>query len=217
MSDLRASEGIAPWLELELVRHLGPVAAPESLWDRIQEPRVLLRDRSSRSAMWPVAATLMLMAAGATAWQLKPVDPAVAMEKQAIEELAHSDRGFDFRSDDPTAIRNWVKANSDIDIELPASPPSSRTVRLLGARLLQTHGAPIAAVAYAVGGGTATLVVSRARAKRGGSPAPKHSFSRALSWTMREQVYALACSVVNEPQVACLLCHSTTPQRITVY
>ena len=37
MAELRASDRIAPWLEMELARQLSRVAAPESLWDRIQE------------------------------------------------------------------------------------------------------------------------------------------------------------------------------------
>jgi len=58
---------MAPWLEMELARQLSPVAAPESLWDRIQERPVPRRAVEFR--LWPVAAALLLMATGGVIWQ----------------------------------------------------------------------------------------------------------------------------------------------------
>src|SRR5262249_47548713 len=103
--------------------------------------------------------------------------------------------------------------------------PGGRAVRLLGARVLRRRGVPVAAVAYQVGQGDATLLVSRAQpAGSGNTAAPKHPLAkvgfsagaRAFSWSMRQQTYALATSVVSDPQIACLLCHTSAPQRITV-
>jgi hypothetical protein len=115
---------------------------------------------------------------------------------------------LDLRSEDPLEIRTWVKAKTNIDIELPGSG----AVRLLGARLIRLDGAPIAAVAYKVGDSAATLFVCRKRSVTGGNEPIKHVFSRVnaqlFTWSMREQVYTIASSSAKEPQAACLLCHA---------
>ena len=208
-----------PWLEMELATQLSPAAAPESLWDRIQEQPVARRGPSFRWGLWPVAAAVLLTVGGAIAWRIGlPRDPVSAMEKLAAQELRALAAGparVDFRSADPTEIRAWVKARTNIDIELPRE--RSGRVRLLGARLIPLEGAPVAAVCYQVGNDTGTLLVASARLAHGGSAAAvEHTFSprvslkgaRLYSWHIKEQVYTLASSSAKDPQAACLLCHA---------
>ena len=191
------------WLEMELARQLNPVTAPETLWGRIHEPRNPPRASSFR--LWPIAAALLLTASGGVAWRISLArDPVSAMEKLAERELNGPQR-FDLRSQNPLEIRAWVKAKTNIDIELPGSS----AVRLLGARLIRLDGGPIAAVAYKVGDSPATLFVCRKRS--GGASTAEHVFSRAESrlhtWTMRDQVFTIA-SAAKDPQAACQLCHA---------
>jgi len=156
VAERHAGVGMAPWLEMELARQLSPVAAPESLWDRIHVDHVQPVPRRAdgfRWELWPVAAALLLLASGGVIWQ---ADPLADMEKLAAQKL-HEFHGLDIRSEDPAEIRTWLKANADIDIALPGSG----AVRLLGARLIPRRGAPVAAVAYRVGDNDATLPVSR--------------------------------------------------------
>jgi hypothetical protein len=190
------------WLEMDLSRGLGPVSAPEALWDRIHEPRIPPRTSSFR--LWPIAAALLMMTSGVVAWRISLArDPVSAMERLAARELV-GPHEFDLRSEDPLEIRTWVKARTNIDIELPGSS----AVRLLGARLIRLDGVPVAAVGYQVGDSAATLLVCR---KRSGASTTKHVFSRAesrlLTWTMRDQVFTIA-SAAKDPQAACQLCHA---------
>jgi hypothetical protein len=193
------------WIERELARQLRPVAAPADLWGRIEERRALPRERSFGWSVWPIAAALMLVAGSAVVWRL--VTPR-SIEEMAMRELRDTDH-LDFRCDDPEQIRRWVKAKAGIDIELPGKTG----VRLLGARMMERQGSPIAAIAYRVAGGAAALLVSRRSGDSGGrahrfAPAGSARGARIFSWTMREQEYTIACSVTREPEVACLLCHS---------
>jgi anti-sigma factor RsiW len=187
---------------MELARQLSPVTAPETLWDRIHEPHTPPRASSFR--LWPIAAALLLMTSGGVAWRISLArDPVSTMEKLAERELTRPQQ-FDLYSEDPLEIRTWVKANANIDLELPGSS----AVRLLGARLIRLDGEPVAAVGYKVGDSAATLLVCR---KRSGASTTKHVFSRAesrlLTWTMRDQVFTIA-SAAKDPQAACLLCHA---------
>jgi len=209
---------MSEWIERELTHQLAVVAAPESLWDRIQDgppPRV---NRSFEWTRWPVAAALALAIAGATAWQFAGARrPAAGMQALAWEELqglSNDPQRFDFRSADPAAIAAWVKTEANIALHLP---PENGVVRLLGARMIARGETPIAAIAYQVGGARAALLVSRTAA---GATMPKHAFatldgarSGLFSWSMGRQTYTLACSA-KDPQVACLLCHAG-PERLT--
>jgi len=201
-------------VESELARDLGPVAAPDALWDRIERGRP---PRAKPSLTWPIAAALTLVAASGGLWWLHGT-PA-GLEDFAVTEL-HADPGLlDLHSDDPGEIRRWVKAQVGIDLELPARRPTGE-IRLLGVRLMERKGAPVAAVAYRVGRANAALLVSRAN----GAGEGEHRLTRShagrgvpvFSWRMREQVYILACSLEENPQEACLLCHAGGRHSVAV-
>jgi len=102
LAELRASDRIAPWLEMELARQLSAVAAPESLWDRIHVQHVQpVPRRRLGFRLWPVAAALLLTASGGVIWQAEPL---ADMEKLAAQEL-HEFHGLDIRSEDSAEIQ----------------------------------------------------------------------------------------------------------------
>jgi hypothetical protein len=210
------------WLEQELARQLAPVSAPETLWDRISEPRRsvargLAIAFSWNWVAWPAAVVVVIAFAGVY-WK-------VNRAREPLAELPPASRDFDFRSHDFGAIRKWVKAESNIDIDLPdGSAGSAAPVMLVGVRLIRFRGSPAAAIDYHVGEGAATLVIS---GKKGGlsgnTDAGKHVFSavksaggkRLLSWNMHDQNYTIAFSANQELRGACLLCHTNARSMVT--
>ena len=210
-------------LERELARQLAPVAAPETLWDRIHEPRpspprgMPIAWFSKHWLAWPAAAVVLLACAGGY-WKMNHT-------REPLAELPPASRDFDFRSSDFGAIRKWVKAESNIDIDLPdGSAASAAPVLLLGVRLIRFRGSPAAAIDYHIGEGAATLVVSgKQPGLSGNTEVGKHLFSamksagkeHLLSWNMRNQNYTIAYSGDKDLGGACLLCHSNTRVLIT--
>jgi len=85
----------------------------------------------------------------------------------------------------------------------------SASVRLAGARVIEGK---TAAITYRVGDYDAELLV----AKADGLPRDsKHQFigsttykgRSVFAWTMRGQLYTVACTAPVEKQMACVLCH----------
>lgn len=125
------------WIEVSLARHLGTVAAPEELWERIQNPprRVSVPRRSTQARM------SVLVAATA----------AVVMAAVVFHPRS------EFRSDNAAEIRAWVKAKTGLDVRLHAGP--SPSVELMGAKVLKGNAAEIT---YRMGNHDVTVMVSRA-------------------------------------------------------
>ena len=219
MSESHRNKCVPPWLEGELSRHLGPVTAPESLWERIHQCPVPRQRSPLQWALWPVAAAMLLLTSGGVAWQSGKVRNHVGdmeqLAEQELQRLVAGSNDFDFQSSDPGEIRAWVKAKVKIDIDLAAGR-SDGEVRLLGVRLIQHRGAPVAAIDYRVGEDAATLLVLRKASSAGTTlPASEHLFSRIqsagssrlVSWSMREQAYTMALSGTRDPQGGCFVCH----------
>ena len=97
------------WIEPALARHLDPVSAPEELWERVRNPRIIRR----KSVHTSVNAARL---------------GACAMVLLALTWLVVGQRGL--RSGDPGEIRGWVQAKAGIDVPLRARPAG---VRLTGA------------------------------------------------------------------------------------
>jgi hypothetical protein len=217
----------ASWLERELARQLVPVAAPESLWDRINKPQRRRHRRISLDwAFWPVAVSMVVLAFAGILRTLGAHHDSETLTEQELAVLGGASKeGLDFRSESFEDTRAWVKAKANIDIDLPAGQPVADhgTVRLLGARLIQFRGLPVAAIDYSAGGDVATLFVSGKHAGlSGNAEASKHLFSRMksagdtrlVSWNMRNQTYAIAFTGAENPHGACLLCHVNTPSLL---
>jgi hypothetical protein len=231
------------WLEKELARQLAPVTAPESLWDRINRQQLtrttdmngLCARRPSRRALverafWPVAVAMLVLAfAGVLRTLSADRGPGTFTQQEfaLLRTSGGASGGFDFRSDNFEATRTWVKAEANIDIDLPAGQSAAdpalhpeRVVRLVGVRIVQLRGLPIAAIDYRVGDEVATLFVSGKHAGlTGNAGASRHLFSRVktagdarlYSWSMRNQTYTIAFSGAGNSRAACMLCHSNTP------
>ncbi len=165
------------WVEAELRRELGPVRAPEELWERVQRRDAVVA-RGGRRYVWVLAAAAMVM-----------VVLFLARPRQ------------EFRSGDAARIRAWVQLHTGLDVPLQAST----ALRLVGAR--GTDGR--AEIACRIGDRDVKLVVSRARAGVVATSAHQtHTGGKAVSWSMRGQLYTLACASPEDLQVACLLCHA---------
>jgi len=191
---------MSEWLELELAHRLAPVAAPDDLWARIQKGQPAPERHAAR---WPIAAILTLGVAAATLWlaargQEPPVNLTnVNLERLAMEQL-HTDTPLNLRSSDPAQIAEWSRQHAGVTVKLPERGQA----RLAGVRLIRRGGIRMVAVDYSVGGDTATLLVARSAA------GPESGHGR-MSWTSGELSYALACSNLDHPEAACLLCHSS--------
>jgi hypothetical protein len=112
------------WFEPVLAHQLDRVAAPEELWERVRNPRVVRKTgvhTSVNAARVGACATVVLVAI----W------------------LFVGHRGF--RSGDAGEIRGWVKAQAGIDVPLRARPAG---VQLMGANFAKGS----VEIAYSVGG-----------------------------------------------------------------
>lgn len=109
---------MSDWLKNELSRHLGPVRAPEALWDRIQNGRQAASLPRAHVARWAVAAAVTVATAIGSYWL-----PSPALRSNVVVLAASSQP--DLRQDNPT---EW---------DLRCAPPSSQsTVRIVA---LQGH------------------------------------------------------------------------------
>jgi hypothetical protein len=202
--------------ESELSRHLGPVKAPDELWDRLQGAGATQSRTSSRTPFWTRSWT-WVAAAAAVAGLAIGVN-LVRNRNQSLEELAVSTLGrgpeqLKFRSQEAKAVRAWIKTGTGLDVPMP--PALSPAVQLAGATLVPGK-VPTAQISYRVGNAEATLVISKA------DPAANtmHTFVRSgsyhganfQSWTMRGQMYTIATSA--ETKVGCLLCHNGGAPRL---
>jgi hypothetical protein len=211
------------WLEKELARQLAPVSAPESLWDRINQRQPGPRRRAPlERAFWPVLAAMVLLALAGVLRTLGAARDTEKLAEQELAAVAGTSRGFDFRPESFEDTRKWVKAEANIDIDLPPVQPAvdHATVRVLGVRLIHLRGLPVAAIDYGFGDEVATLFVSGKRAGlAGNTEASRHLFSRPksaadaqfVSWNMRNETYTIAFPGAKNFHGACLLCHATTP------
>jgi hypothetical protein len=127
------------WIEPALARHLDPVPAPEELWGRVRNPRVIRKKKSVHTSVYAArlgaCATILL-----AVWLL----------------VGH--RGL--RSNDPGEIRGWVQAKAGIDVPLRARPAG---IQLKGA----TVSKGTVEIAYKVGNRDGRLMVGGRRVASG--------------------------------------------------
>ena len=193
---------INKWDE-ELARHLRPVAAPEDLWFRIQEPQI---GRGVALTRWPIWAFAAALAATIAlfCFSLRS-DTNSYMAKFDAGELTRGIDNVQFRSADPARIRAWVMENAGIDIPLPAKAEGA--VKLIGASVFHS-GSPMVCVTYRAGNQEARLLVTRASAAAPHHASIEQSSYRGASfssWVMDGRSYLLAVSTTGN--AACRLCH----------
>jgi len=201
------------WNEPELSRHLGPVKAPDELWDRVHGTQTVHQLRPSRGMTWQWAAAALAtvaVVAGITVWQNRELSG----EERAVRALSRTPEQLEFRSENLAEVRTWVKTGTGLDVPMPGN--TSPAVRMIGARVNRA-GVPTAEIAYRVGDADVSLVVSKIPLEGDG----RHQFVKSgsyhgssfQSWTMRGQMYTIASA---DAKVGCLLCHSTGAPRTSV-
>ena len=204
-----------------LSRHLGPVKAPDELWDRVRgraergEPSNRTTRPTAITWRWvAVSMATVAVVAGITVWLNRPL----SIEELAVRALDHGPEQMEFRSADLTELRTWVKGATGLDLPLRGQPAPS--VHLIGAHLART-GVPTAEIAYRIGDTDARLVISKAPPDGDG----RHTFIKSgsyhganfQSWTMRGQMYTIASSGMSaNARMGCMLCHSTGAPRTSV-
>lgn len=153
------------WFEPALARELGPVAAPEELWERVCNP-------GPRPA-WKPGLHATVNAARFRACATVACAGLVVL----LAVWAYPSRR-EFRSGDAGQIRAWVRANAGVDVPLRSHLPAE--LRLTGARVVNGT----AEIAYRVNN-RECLVVNRPSMAR-------HRFS--LSCTSPGDI-KVACSL----------------------
>ena len=92
MGDQSKSWPSPGWVEAQLLREMAQVKAPEGLWTRIQaEERARKALPRSGWMLWPVVATLMLVASGDLLWQsvnAASVRPHITVERTLVRAKA---------------------------------------------------------------------------------------------------------------------------------
>jgi hypothetical protein len=206
-----SQESRKEWLDPLLTGHLNRVAAPEELWDRVRNSSATPLRRSRAGLAWAVA---VAMAVVMVAWGLySRRESAVSNEARAAQALTRGVDHLEFRSEEATQIRAWVKGRTGLDIPLRVKPASS--IRMVGARIGAgpAGSGPTAEVVYRVGDGIAVLLVSQAESPLPGNPTHRFLSSgvyrgaRVSSWLMHGQMCTLACAIPENAHAACLLCH----------
>jgi hypothetical protein len=201
--------------EPELKRHLGPVKAPDELWNRVQGVSTPFQVLKPRRSAWQWAAAVAAVAviaaiAGTTVW----LNRSLTTEELAVRALRRAPEQMEFRSADLAELRTWVKAGTGLDV--PFTGRAAPSVHLVGAHVTRKR-VPTAEISYRVGDMDVTLAVSKADPAADG----KHTFVRSGSyhganfttWSMRGQMYTIAAA---DARVGCLLCHSTGAPRTPV-
>jgi hypothetical protein len=195
--------------DAELSRHLRPVAAPEGLWERIQENS---RPEPAATLRWPLWAFAAALAATIALFCLSlRSDTTPYLTRLAARETAADSGTMDFRSSDPAQIRAWVQANAGFDIPLPAEG----AVQLTGVKLIR-GGKLAACVSYRIGDRSGRLLVAQ-----GSSAAPQHPAVQResthgvslASWSMGGQQFALAWPASQDLHGACVVCHVEGVER----
>ncbi len=161
MADFQGGE----WLESQLARQLGPVAAPDSLWLRIHEQRRPLRVQANPLPSWLLAAAVLLLLGAGLAWRLGATNESLQMlANRELREMGTGSGPLDIRSGDPGEIESWVKAKLNYDVRLADhSGPSDQTLQIVGARMVRTGTSPAVLIVYRAGQGSAAMIVERGR------------------------------------------------------
>lgn len=207
------SEANKTWLESVLRRHMGRVAAPDELWDRVVLPRVDNRREFSHPGVWVLAtASALALSLFAAAWGYYPRRLSISeLELLAKRGVDQDSPSVEFQSGDGLAIRTWIRNRTGLDISLPAQ--SGAPIEIVGARVVD-GGGPAVEVRYRSGGHIFVLLASREGLR--GPGVLKHAEvgdaalqnARAVSWTMAGQTYTVAAERAEYLHTACLVCHS---------
>jgi hypothetical protein len=196
---VHSNESNKGWLEPVLRRELNRVPAPPELWDRVVSTGVVkaTRRQSGRSFVWMLAvASAVTASVFAVAWGYNPVH-AGSIDRN---------RGIEFRSNQVSDVRNWIRDRTGLEIPLIGS--SDGLVEMRGAAISKEGAVE---VHYRCGEQSAVLVVTASSGSR-----PDHGYvshvaleqSTTVSWSMGSREYTLSVERPGGLQAACLACHA---------
>lgn len=231
----------------ELAGDLGSASAPDALWSSIQRS---LQEAPAASPgqsfgwVWPkwprvavaVTAVLLVTAGAAIAWYFEirqPLEVTVAAAApsefesaamRAYESQIKQDWQWDFVTQDPKQLRDWLRLASGLHANLPdARPPEDAgRLKLVGVKLIEAGGARAAVIGYQVDSQPVTLVTARVRdlhQKIGEGFLSKAIVYRGtqgdlktFTWEASGQAYVMVSELPHFGERGCILCH-TTPER----
>lgn len=178
---------------------------------------------------WLVPAMALILVVGVLVTIPRPLSGAqyaeFAVETQ--RQYAQGNLALDVRSDSQQTLNEWFKAKSPFPLALPASPLApgeERPYRLEGARLVQVGSKSAVFIAYQMGTGPVSLMVTpdSVAVASGGVKVDfkKVSFHyrmvegyKVVTWSLRRRTYALVSQEGNSTQGSCMVCHSPMRDR----
>ena len=235
----------------ELAQNLRSVGAPDPLWNSIQRrlgdaPSPTLAQRLRWT--WPnwsraatVAAVFVIAVSAALLWyfQLRqPLQVTVAaaapseFESAAVrahESQAKDDWQWDFSTQDPRKLRDWLRLASGLHANIPTQRPTEDAgrLKLVGVKLVEAGGARAAVIGYQVDSRPVTLLTARVRdlhqkigegflskdiRYRGDVYRSGRGELKTFTWEASGQAYVMVSELPHFGERGCILCH-TTPER----
>jgi len=170
-------------METLLRQELSPVTAPADLWERVEIGALTRleqpRNYMPRKAFWAFASA----AAALVLWAFFVVPR------------------HEFRSGEAARLQAWVNANTGLEVPLQTAA---------GVEFVKAGGsAGQAEIACRIGNRQARLTVSKSTGSViAASEHHSTAGKKSISWSMRGQVYTLACATPDDLLVACALCHA---------
>ncbi len=189
------------WLEAQLLRQMAQVKAPDTLWAQIENEGRAQRRRPVRRVwmLWPVIATVLMLATGDLVWEVGKARGAVRLSDGELAAIA-SGTGKSIDSTDPAAIRAWVKARTNRDVELNCG--GGGKIQLAGARLIDFRNKVVAAISYKLDGNEGLMFVADK-----GITFQRTSGERLIAWSNPNQSFTLTYPPVRELDSSCVSCH----------
>lgn len=232
---------------IRLARRLPTLSAPPELTNAFEDalrsrgPARVARSRRVMALRWPVAIPVALVVTAAVIFfwyqrirplvSIRSAGPVMSkLETLALDLHLQEKKGaldFDFRTDDPDALGDWVAEKSGLELPLATRQPADevREYKLQGAKILKNRDGDIVSVFYQVDRVPVTLIAASVRSlRKEETPSEglwqKKIYHRSvsgtetnlLSWTRDKQSYVLASDLPGAGQQACFVCH-TNPRR----
>ena len=229
----------------EIAGSLRTASAPDALWTSIRRkldeaPATTLGQRLTGRPTWSrmaaAAAVLVIAIGAALLWyfQLRqPLQVTIAaaapseFESSAMgahESQARDDWQWDFATEDPRKLRDWLRLASGLHASIPAGrpPEDAGRLKLVGVKLVEAGGARAAVIGYRVDSQPVTLLTARVRdlhQKIGEGFLAKDIVYRStqgelktFTWEASGQAYVMVSGLPHFGERGCILCH-TTPER----